>query len=83
MPNTGGNALLNPGSHHLLSSLYMYLDLLCKEHVSPFNEGKTEVQGGEVIGPMSQSQEVQSQDSHPGLPAFHSHAGPETVGIAM
>lgn len=61
----------------------MYLDLLCKEHVSPFNEGKTEVQGGEVIGPMSQSQEVQSQDSHPGLPAFHSHAGPETVGIAM
>ena len=59
----------------------MYLDLLCKEHISPFNEGKTKVQEGEVIGPMSQSQEVQSQDSHPGLPASHSHTGSEAAGI--
>lgn len=73
---------LHPGCHRYRGFVYIR-DLSRKVCIAPFNKEETEVQRGEEIGPTSQSQYVQSQDSHPGLPSPKGHAGRDALRVDM
>lgn len=78
----GGVLCLHPGCHHYRGFVYIH-DLSRKVCISPFNKEETEVQRREEIGPTSQSQCVQSQDSHTGLPSPKGHVDLDALRADM